>query len=106
MLAGFVKVADVHELRDNDMMMVQAGPEEILLARVNGEYYAVASSCTHADGMLDMGFLDPDKGEVECPLHGGHFDLRTGAATMGPPEEPLATYAVRIEGADILVGPK
>ena len=42
--------------------------------------------------------------EIECPLHGGCFSIRTGEATCPPATEPLATYEVRIEGEDILIG--
>ena len=106
MLTEFVKVASVGDLEDNQMILVNPGSEDILLARVNGEYFAIDDWCTHAAGMLHQGFLHPENCEVECPIHEGHFDLRTGEATMLPAEDPEQAYAVRIEGDDILVGPK
>ena len=45
-----------------------------------------------------------DGEEIECPLHGGCFNIRTGEATCPPATEPLATYEVSLEGADILIG--
>ena len=53
--------------------------------------------------MLDQGTLVGI--EVECPLHEGRFDLRTGQDTNPPADEPVAAFAVRVEGDDVLVGP-
>lgn len=105
-LAEWVAVAKVGDLEDNDMLMVTAGPEEICLAHIGGKYYAIDNWCTHAGGMLDQGILHPDRIEVECPLHEGYFHLETGAARLPPAEEDAIAYDVRIEGDDILVGPK
>ena len=105
-LTEWVAVAKVGDLDDNDMMMVTAGPEEILLAQVEGRYYAIDNWCTHAGGMLDQGILHAQNLEVECPLHEGYFHLETGAARVPPAEEDAPVYGVKVEGDDILVGPK
>ena len=104
MLKEFVAVAKVGDLAEGQMIMVEPAGEEILLARVNGEYFAIDNWCTHTGGMLSEGFLYGY--EVECPIHEGRFDLRTGLATQEPATDPEVAYAVRVEGDDILVGPK
>ena len=105
-LTGWVAVAKIGDLADNDMMMVTAGPEEILLALVDGNYYAIDNWCTHAGGMLDQGVLHADTLEVECPIHEGYFHLGTGSARLPPAEEDTIAYAVKVEGDDILIGPQ
>ena len=42
-------------------------------------------------------------GDIQCPRHGGRFDVRTGAVTALPPMFPIKTYAVQLEGDQILV---
>lgn len=106
MLSEFVKVATVGEVPDNSMIGVTAGGEEIVLVKIGDDYFALDDWCSHAGGMLHEGELHPDDFEVECPVHEGMYDVRTGKVTMLPPEEDVAAYAVRIEGDDILVGPK
>ena len=106
MLNEFVIVAKVGDIEDNSMINVSAGDEEILLAKVNGELFAIEDCCTHALGMLSMGDLHLETCEVQCPIHEGRFDLRTGEVTAPPPEEPVVSYEVRIQGDDIHVGPK
>jgi nitrite reductase/ring-hydroxylating ferredoxin subunit len=41
---------------------------------------------------------------VECPFHGGKFNVRTGGVVESPPSEPLVTYSVQLDGDDIKVG--
>ena len=38
-----------------------------------------------------------------CPLHGGSFDVRTGQVMSEPCETPIAVFACRLEGDDVLV---
>ena len=42
---------------------------------------------------------------MECPYHGGQFNVRTGEVVSAPPERPLTRYQVRVEGDSVLVGP-
>ena len=39
---------------------------------------------------LSEGWLD--RNEIECPLHAGRFDIKTGAATAPPCVDPIKTY--------------
>ena len=74
---------------------------EIALVNLDGELFAVDDVCTHAYASLSEGALVG--GELECPLHGGCFDVRTGAAKGGIVTEDLRRFAVRIEGGDVLI---
>ncbi len=106
MLTEFIKVAVVSDLPGGGMLAVSAGDEEIMVARIGDDYYALDGWCSHEAGLLGDGHLHEATCEVECPLHEGFFNLKTGAATAPPADMPVAVYAVRIEGNDIMVGPK
>jgi 3-phenylpropionate/trans-cinnamate dioxygenase ferredoxin component len=104
----YVKVASTSELPLNQMMMVVVGSREVLLANVEGAYFAIANKCTHLGGSLSKGSLDG--GVVTCPKHGAQFDVKTGQAIgdarlgfikMKVKDEP--GYEVKVEGTDILV---
>jgi 3-phenylpropionate/trans-cinnamate dioxygenase ferredoxin component len=103
MPADFEPVARVDELQPGEMTLVTIAGNDVLLARVGDEFFAVDSVCTHALGYLDQGSLEGS--DVVCPLHSGRFDLRTGEAIWGPPVDPLTTYEVRVEAGQVLVGP-
>jgi 3-phenylpropionate/trans-cinnamate dioxygenase ferredoxin subunit len=70
------KVANVGDLKPGTMMHVDAAGVELLVANVEGQFYALAGRCTHMKGKLWEGTL---KGfTVKCPRHGTEFDVRTG----------------------------
>jgi 3-phenylpropionate/trans-cinnamate dioxygenase ferredoxin subunit len=99
----FVKVGSIGDLPAGGMKRVDAGGRRILLANVNGRYYATADTCTHEDASLSAGSL---RGElVRCPLHGSRFNVCTGRVMEDPAQDNLQTFAVRIEGKNILVDP-
>lgn len=99
----FTKVARTNDLKPGDMKLVEIGDERILLANIGGELYAVSDECPHAMASLSEGFLEETV--VECALHGSRFDVTTGMVTQGPAEENLKVYPVRVQDADILIGP-
>ena len=100
---GFVKVAATGDVSPGQMKLVEVGEERILLVNIEGEYHAVNEVCTHAFAPLSEGDLTGP--EVECPLHGSVFDVKSGEAVTPPADEPLTVYQVKVEGSDILVGP-
>ena len=105
MLTEFVKVANVSDLAPSEMRTVKIDQEYVFIARIGDEYFALDGFCSHADGFLADGYLHENLCEVECPIHEGAFDLRSGKVTNPPAETPVVAYAVRIAGEDIMVGP-
>jgi nitrite reductase/ring-hydroxylating ferredoxin subunit len=100
----FVRVATLAGLSDPALSVVTVEGEDILLVRMGDSVYAVGNECTHEWIWLDDGILHAESCEIECPMHEGRFDLRTGEATHEPCEKPLPSYPVRVEGDDVLVG--
>jgi 3-phenylpropionate/trans-cinnamate dioxygenase ferredoxin subunit len=101
MPAAFTRVAAAAELAPGKMACVEVAGRRLLLANVDGAFYATDDTCTHEDASLCTGAL---KGEyVKCPLHGSRFSLLTGEPLEEPADEPLNTYAVKVEGGAILV---
>ena len=100
----FVKVAQTGELPPGQTKLVELGDERILLVNVSGEYHAVDEVCTHAFAPLSEGDLSGE--EVECPLHGSVFSVKTGEVLGPPAGNPLSVYQVKVDGSDILIGPR
>jgi len=97
----FVKVADTDEILPSQMKEVEVDGQSILIANVNGKYYAIGSICTHEGGPLADGTIH--NYEVECPWHGSKFDVRTGEVTNLPATEPEPSYEIKVESNQILV---
>jgi 3-phenylpropionate/trans-cinnamate dioxygenase ferredoxin subunit len=98
---AFVRAARSLDVPLGEVKVVEVRGEEVALCNVNGQIYAVANVCTHDDGPLGEGCLFGD--EIECPRHGARFDVRTGAVRSLPAIIAVPTYAVRVDGEDILV---
>ncbi len=100
-MSRFVRVARVGELAAGEKKIVEVDGVLVVLINLEGEYYALEDVCTHDSGPLGEGRLED--GEIICPRHGAHFDVRTGDALTLPAFEPVPTYEVQVVGDDILV---
>jgi 3-phenylpropionate/trans-cinnamate dioxygenase ferredoxin component len=114
-VSDYVSIANADELRDGEMKKVDVDGRELLLARVDGSYYAIDDRCPHMGGDLSKGSLQGSI--VTCPKHGSRFDVRDGQLvrwtdwsgvklTVGKLlKSPRATasYAVRRDGDTISV---
>jgi nitrite reductase/ring-hydroxylating ferredoxin subunit/uncharacterized membrane protein len=76
----------------NQMKLVHAGEERVVVARTENGYAAFQDRCTHRGGPLSDGALIC--GTVQCPWHGSQFDVRTGEVKCGPAEQKIATYEI------------
>ncbi len=66
-----------------------------------GEVCVTDNVCTHAFALLTDGWFE--NGMIECPLHAGQFDVRTGQGQGAPIEEDLRTFKTRIVDGDIQI---
>jgi 3-phenylpropionate/trans-cinnamate dioxygenase ferredoxin subunit len=99
-------VATLDEIPDGGIKQVVVRGEPVGLYRVGEDVYAVHDICTHEEAYLSEGDFDPDDLEVECPLHGSHFNVQTGEVRILPATRPIMTYQVKVEGGRVMVGPE
>ena len=78
-MSDYRRVALESDLSDGALKQVEIEGRQILLIRAEGRVFAIDAICNHAIGYLEDGDLEGF--ELFCPLHGGAFDIRTGAAT-------------------------
>ncbi len=98
---GFIKLASTNDAKPNSMMGVKINDKKILLANVNGNYYAIGDMCTHRGCQLSKGKLQGET--VVCPCHGSTYDLKTGNFVKGPTVKPEPKYELKVENNDILI---
>lgn len=100
--ANWVRVAALADVAPGTVQSVDVGERQLAIYHLeNGEVYCTDNICTHAFAMLSDGWLEGCI--IECPLHAGQFDVRTGAGQGAPIEEDIATFPVRVENGEILV---
>ena len=95
------EAAALGDLWDGAGLAVNVQGRELALFRVGDEVFATDALCTHGNARLCDGFIEGH--EVECPLHQGRFDLRSGAATCAPAVQALKVYPIRIDGGRVHV---
>ena len=79
----------------------EVGSRAIAVYNVGGSFYATDDECTHGAASLSDGILD---GEViECTMHFGAFNLKTGEAVAPPCSIPLRTYKVTVRDGQVVV---
>lgn len=100
-MSEWFDVARRDEIPPGGCKAVEAGGRSIAVVNLDGEFYAIDNLCTHEHAELSDGWIFGD--EIECPLHGARFNIRTGQATAPPAYEPLRTYPVRIENEVVKV---
>ncbi len=74
---------------------------ELAVYNFGGTFYATEGFCTHGRAHLGGGYMDGPL--IECRMHSGTFDVRTGKAVGAPCTVDLKTYSVRVEGDRIQV---
>ncbi|HRN76507.1 non-heme iron oxygenase ferredoxin subunit [Ottowia sp.] len=100
-MSNWIDVADEGDLFEGAGIGVAAQGHDVAIYKTEaGEVYATDNICSHVGhGRLCDGFLEGH--EIECPLHQGRFDIRSGAATLEPCEEAIRSYPVKIEGGRV-----
>lgn len=98
-----ISVCPAEELCSGEVRVVEIDPP-IAVFNVDGVFYAIDDTCSHAKASLADGDLDGCY--VECPFHASQFDLRTGEPNGLPASAPVATHTVEIRSGvlTVLVG--
>jgi 3-phenylpropionate/trans-cinnamate dioxygenase ferredoxin component len=96
-----VPVTAASALAPGAMTWVVIDRERVLLANVEGVFYAMRDACGHRQAPLSKGALAGHA--IECPLHYACFDVRTGKLLSGPASADVPTYAVRVQDDTVYV---
>jgi nitrite reductase/ring-hydroxylating ferredoxin subunit/hemerythrin-like domain-containing protein len=97
-----VKVASAKDVGVGTMLGAEVSGKLILVANVDGKYYAIGGESTHMGCKLSDGTLK-EGAVVECPCHGSNFDLKTGNVVKGPATMPEPAFQVKVEKNKLLV---
>ena len=110
-MSELVKVCPTAEVADNSVKSFEVGNNVIAVYNLGGTFYATDNECTHAApfrhrrgfraARLAEGILEDDI--IECTLHFGAFNVKTGAAVQAPCFTPLRTYKVVVQDGQVMV---
>lgn len=93
-----IKACLVEDVPLNGMREVSIMGRALLIANLDGRFYAMDGTCSHQLANLALGSRDGFI--IICPRHGARFDIRTGKVVqdLGPGERvnDLRAYPVKV----------
>ncbi len=97
-----IKASKTSDIPPGKLHKVSVDGKEILLINIEGSFFAMDDTCTHAGGSLSEGKLDGST--VICDWHGAQFDCKTGKLAKFPAKiNDLMSYKVVVESDDVFV---
>ena len=103
-MTDWIRLMDADTLPENAAVTVSVDGREWAVYIVAGEAFVSDPMCTHGEARLCDGYLIGH--EIECPLHQGRFDVRSGEPTWSPACEPLTTYGTKTKDGVIWLWPE
>ena len=105
----YIPVAKQSDFTATNKKKVTLEDTDILLVKIQDDYYAVNNKCPHMGGSLYDGKLEGT--HVVCPRHGSIFDVTNGDVVEAGKilfvtikVDNVQTYPVKVEGDSILIG--
>ena len=99
---GRIIVAKTNEIKPNQIKQVSIDGKDIVVTNIDGIYFAINDTCTHAGGSLSEGKVEGSI--ITCDWHGAQFECRSGKLIKFPGEiDDLRSYDVVIESDNIFV---
>jgi nitrite reductase/ring-hydroxylating ferredoxin subunit len=99
---GKIIAGKTSDIPPGKMIKVSIDGREILVANIDGSYYATDDSCTHSGASLSEGKLE--ECTITCGWHGAQFDCKTGKLVKFPAKiRDLTSYNVVLESDSVFV---
>ena len=99
---GRIIVAKTNEIKPNQIKQVSIDGKDIVVMNIDGSYFAINDTCTHAGGSLSEGKVEGSI--ITCDWHGAQFDCKSGKLVKFPAKiDDLESYNVVIESDTIFV---
>ena len=102
MFMARVVVGKTSDIEEGKLVHITASGKELVVTKLDGNYYAIDNICTHAGAELHEGELNGK--ELICPWHRAKWDITTGNLIWFPQKlQQLGNYKVTIENDTMYV---
>jgi naphthalene 1,2-dioxygenase system ferredoxin subunit len=98
----WTEVTKVEDVPEQGTLQVVFKSEPVCLYNIDGTIYATHDTCTHGQASLADGFIVEDA-LIECPLHQGAFDIKTGKAVRDPCRDDIRVYSIKVENGVVFI---
>ena len=100
-MTELVKICSTSEVADNSVKSFEVGSNVIAVYNLGGTFYATDNECTHGAASLADGILEDDI--IECSLHFGAFNVKTGQPTQPPCFIALKTFKTEVRDGQVFI---
>lgn len=100
-MSEWVRVCRCDEIEEEDLIRFDHGDQTYAIYHTTDGFFATDGLCTHEQQHLEDGLVIDNV--IECPLHQGRFDIRTGKALSAPVCVDLKTYPVKVEDDTVYI---
>ena len=102
MFMAKVVVGKTSDIEEGKLVHITASGKELVVTKLDGNYYAIDNICTHAGAELQEGELS--NSELTCPWHGAKWDIKTGSLISFPQKlKPLQSHSVSVENDTLFI---
>lgn len=99
---GKISAGKTSDIPPGKMTKVTSDGKDILVANVDGNYFAMDDICTHSGANLSEGTLEGST--ITCPRHGSTWDCRTGKLIdFASKLKDLASYKAAVESDSVFI---
>ena len=101
-MTDWIDACGTDDIEHEDLIRFDHGDRTFAIYRTPDDaFYCTDGLCTHEQVHLADGLVMDNV--IECPMHNGQFDYRTGAALRAPVCEDLKTYPVEVRDGRVFI---
>jgi 3-phenylpropionate/trans-cinnamate dioxygenase ferredoxin component len=101
MTDSWIRACAAEEIDEEDLIRFDHADRTYCIYNTPDGFFTTDGMCTHEDEHLENGIVIDCV--IECPLHQGRFDVRTGKALSAPVCVDLITWPVQQRGDDLYI---
>lgn len=100
-MSEWVDACETDDIDEEDLIRWEHNGHIYAIYNTEKGFFASDGMCTHEEQSLEDGLVIDCV--IECPLHGGRFDICTGKALSAPADADLRIYPTKIENGRIFI---
>jgi len=94
-------VGETDKMDIEDILRFDHKDKTYCVYKLEDGFYATDGVCTHEAVHLEDGIVMD--GEIECPMHQGIFNIKSGEAISPPACKDLKTYSIKVENDKVYI---
>lgn len=101
MSENWIRACAADDIDEEDLLRFDHEGRTYCIYNTAEGFFATDGFCTHEEEHLENGIVIDCV--IECPLHQGRFDIRSGKALSAPVCVDLETWSVKVEAGSIYI---